>query len=645
LPGLASRDELSAEQKASLAKVESRFQAADKLHSQMTDRWDTYYALSMNWNRLAAQHAKARVPNDKDVVIQAMRRQFGEELFVPYAFTVIETNLPRILSSSPTIKVRPNDEDPQTLAACKPLERLYARDNAAMRYERKLQETVRSGLRYGLGVQKSYWQSKLRDGKALVPMESGPGNKLVDKKGIIVFEGPQVESVDVYDFFWDPAARDLETADYVIHRTWRTLDYISQRVEEGRIRRSENREGGWAELDMEKVKGMGSSTDRGKIWANRMMAAGMTDYQTEGNNLHEVWELHDRDKVITVLDRTLVVQEAANPFLHGDFPFQIYRPTIVEQEFCGIGEVQPISHLQFELNTMRGQRRDAATLALNRGYFYQVGGLDPSKIVTGVGVFNPVFGNPSEIIQPMPFTDIPQSGVSEEEALKSDIELASGLSEALVGASSAGETATGTQLVQQAANLRIRQKAKNLHVDLLVPETAQRKALYEAHITDEAQTQTVRVEDGTRPTGFAFIAVGPAEVTANVEPMPVDGSTEAENPAQKHNDATELASALAPFGEVVDTQKLVSYILSQHDVEKPEDWLKPQGPDPREGMAMHIGEALKQLGVPEDKIHQALELALQAQQGGEEPQPEGGGQAAPEPSPNGSEPTPAPTGG
>jgi hypothetical protein len=639
MPPLATKEDLTDDQKASLAKVESCFQAADKLHSSLVNRWDTYYALSMNWNRLSQQHAQANAPRDKDIVIQQLRRNFGDELFVPYAFTVIETNLPRILSSSPTIKAKPLDEDPTTLAACKPLEELYARDNAAMKYERKLQETVRSGLRYGLGVQKSYWQTKLRDGKKLEPMVSGPGNKVVDAKGNVVFEGPQVESVDVYDFFWDPSARDLETADYVIHRTWRTMEYIKDRVSEGKIRREEGKEGGWAELDLDKVKGMGSTTDRGKIWANRMVAAGMSDYQTEGNALHEVLEYHDRNRVVTVLDRTLVVQEGANPFLHGDFPFQIYRPTIVEQEFCGIGEIQPISHLQFELNTMRGQRRDAATLALNRGYFYQVGGLDPAKIKTGVGVFNPVFGNPDEVIQPMPFVDIPQSGVSEEEALKNDIELASGMSEALVGASSSGETATGTQLVQQAANLRIRQKAKNLHVDLLVPETTQRKALYEAHVTSPDQAQTLRVE---QPTGFAFISVGPEQVTANVEVMPVDGSTEAENPAQKHQEATDLTNSLAPLLEVMEPRKLAEYILTQHDIEKPSDWLKPEGPDPRGELAQHIGEALQQEGVPEDKIHKALEMALQAAQAKEQPQPEGG---SPEPSSNGAEPEPAPTGG
>jgi hypothetical protein len=608
---IAKKDDLTEEQKRCLQMVTDKFAAADKLHSQLRPRWNNFYGLSRNWRRLAVAHSQATAPNDKDVVQKEIRRQFGQELFVPYCFTVIETNVPRVLSRTPRYRGLPGDPKVQP-EHCRAMERLYERDSAAMKFERKLQETARSGFRYGLGVQKDYWEKKTRDGKKIAKKFFG-GQKVVDDQ-VVVFEGPQVESVDIYDFFWDPAARDLETASYVIHRTWRSTQYIKDRVSEGRKNRAEGRDQGWADLDLDAISRMGSATKRGEAWDGRLQAAGLSGYNTEGNDLHEVWEYHDRDQVITVLDRELLVQEDINPFLHGDFPFQIYRPTIVEQEFCGIGEVEPIAHLQWELNTLRGQRRDAATLALNRGYFYQVGTLDPSKIVTGAGVFNPVFANPNEVIQPMPFVDIPQSGESEEQAIKGDIELTSAMSEAVVGAGGE-ETATGTQLVQAAANLRIKQKAKNLHVDLLVPEAAMRKALYEQfYVTGEAG-QTVRIEDDTTPTGFAFIEVLPEAMAANIEMVPVDGSTEADDPAQKKHDASELAAALAPFAEQVNVPALIKYILGEHDIENAGDWLKeePAGPDVGQ-IVQQIGQAMREAGIPEDEVARILESALQAQQ-------------------------------
>jgi len=641
VPGLAKKDELSEDQKRCLQMVIDKFNAADKLHSQLVPRWNTFYGLSRNWRRLALAHQQTSSERDRDVVQQEIRRHFGQELFVPYCFTVIETNVPRVLSQTPRYRGLPGD-DTVTPEECRGLEQLYERDSRAMKYERKLQETARSGFRYGLGVQKDYWEKKTRDGKKIEKKYFGLGRKVVDDQ-IVVFEGPQVESVDIYDFFWDPTARDLETASYVVHRTWRSGQYIKDRVAEGRMNRAQGLDQGWVDLNLEAISRMGSATKRGEAWDGRLQASGLSGYNTEGNDLHEVWEYHDRDQVITVIDRELLVQEDINPFLHGDFPFQIFRPTIVEQEFCGIGEVEPIAHLQWELNTLRGQRRDAATLALNRGYFYQVGTLDPSKIVTGAGVFNPVFANPNEVIQPMPFVDIPQSGESEEQAIKGDIELTSAMSEAVVG-SGAEETATGTQLVQAAANLRIKQKAKNLHIDLLVPEAALRKALYEQFYVSEGRGQPVRVEDSTQPTGFAFIDVSPETMAANIEMVPVDGSTEADDPAQKKHDAMELANTLAPFAEYLNVPELVKYALGQHDIDNAGDWIKEPSSGPDIGqIVQHIGQAMREAGIPEDEITQILEAAVQT---GEAAQPQEPSGEAPGPESTAAAPAaPEPVGG
>lgn len=637
MPGLASPEEHTPEQKAIFEKVNGRFNGSEKLHKSFEPRWNTYYGLSRNYRRLQRQHAQANTPNDRDTVMQEFRRVFGEELFIPYIFTVIETNLPRIMASDPQISVKPNNPEDVTREACEPVKRLFERDQKKMAYELRLQETVRSGLRYGLGVQKMYWQSKFRKGMKVVPMSSGDGYKLETDKQILVYQGPMAESVDIFDFFWDPVAYDLASAGYVIHRTWRSMEYIEERVKEGQERRAKDENGGWVELDLEIVKGMGTSTGRGEVWAERMLAAGMSNFDTEGNKLHEVWEYHDRDFVYTILDRKLVVQASPNPFLHGDLPFQIYRPTMFEHEFCGIGEAEPIAHLQYELNTMRGQRRDAATLAMNRGYFYSRGMLNPAKVVTGAGVFVPVTGDPKDVIFPMPFQDLPASGVSEEQALKGDIEMTTGVSESSTGGGGE-ETATGTQLVQAAANQRIKQKAKNLHPDLLRPATAQQRELYRQHLTEEDQTQTIRVEDNTTPDGYVFIKCGPREINADIDVEPVDGSTEAENEAQKRNDAVQFMAAMAPFIEDVDVAAVLKYFLIQFGVDQPEELLKPPGP-PADQVVESIGKTMQEAGIPEDFIHQVLQAALQRlQETPEQPQPESGS------SPNGAAPKPEPVG-
>lgn len=647
-PPLGSRDEHSAEEKRLLDLVCKRWGAAEKLHQQYRPKWDQFYGLSRNWRRQKKALTQASTENDRDVVIDELKRQWGQELFIPYCHTVIETVLPRILSRDVQYRALPGDLSDAAHEAAEPLERLYERDAKAMSYTRKLQESARSGLRYGLGVHKDYWECRTRKGKSIAGYDTKAGYQVRDKR-ITVYEGPQNESVDIFNFRWDPSGHDLETCDYVIHRTWRSIDYIVDRVAEGTKNRAQGINRGWRELDIERIKKLSSGDGRAKVWAGRNEASGLSSNAAE-EELFEVWECHDREQVLVVLggESGILVEQNGNPFIHGDFPFAIFRPTIVEHEFVGIGEIEPIAHLQWELNTLRGQRRDAATLALNQGYFYQEGTLDPTQIALGPGMMNPVWGNPSEIMQPMNFRDIPQSGISEEQAIKADIELATGISEAVTG-TGGEETATGTQLVQAAANLRIKQKAKNLFVDLVRPETAHRESLYEQYVVAQGQSQTVRVEDATTPTGYRFIQVSPEMFLANVEVVPVDGSTEADDPAQKKHDAGELGMLLAPFAEQLNVPEFLKYALRQHDIEGVEKWVK-EGPSPAQvgsqtaqSVAQKFNEAMERAGLPEQLIQQILEAAhsnLDTEQSQEGPPPGAAPESEPPASSNGAAPEP-----
>jgi hypothetical protein len=613
---IGSPEDLTDQQRKTLALVKRKWESAEKLHAQYRPKWEVFYGLSRNYRRLQTARSQASTPRDQDTVMDLFRRVFGTELFIPYVFTVIETNVPRILASGPRMNVLPLDH--QAEESCPRLRHLYKRDADLIDYDTTLQEVARSGLRYGLGVMKTFWEEQWALKPTVETKYLGLSSKVVTKR-TCSHAGPQAEAVDIFDFRWDPAAKNIATSSYVIHRTWRSFEYIKEMVEAGRKRQAKGDTGGWFDLDLDKVKGMSSDRRRSDVMAGRMQAAGMDQFDssmTDGE--HEVWECHDGGtKVYTVLDQQLLVQDASNPYNHCEIPFQIYRPTLMEHEFVGIGEVEPLAHLQYELNMMRGQRRDAATLALNAGYFYQVGSLDPSKLVTGPGVFNPVFGNPSESIQQMPFRDIPQSGVSEEQALKGDIELTSGLSESSMG-TGGEETATGTQLVQAAANLRVKQKTKNLSKQLIAPAGRQWDSLYEQHILDEkTDSRSVRVEDGKDRSelgGYNFIKVSPEDARANVEIVPDESSMEPDDPQQKRNDARELVTSLAPFAEVLDLPVVLKYVLTQYGIEAPEDWIKSQTPPPAQDPAQivsAIGAALQQAGVEPELVEEAMQRALQ----------------------------------
>lgn len=602
---LGGTNDMSDRQKSLLEHVMGRLGEADKLHRQFRAKWDGYHALYRSYKETKRAFNQVRHENDRDEVRREMKREFGEELFVPYCYSTVETVVPRVLSNDPRMLALPNNQAAEHSRL--PVEKQFERDQNAMNYAMKLQDVARSGLIYGLGVGMTYWDERYRTTRERKKRLLLPG-ETVNRKSRKVFEGPGFEAVDIYDFFWDPSAKDMQTCDYVIFRAWRSMRYIKDQVSAGN----------WEELDLERVKGMAASTDRGSIWAERQAAAGISDADIGTTGLHEVLQYHDRDRVITVLDRALVVQEGENPFDHGDLPFQIFRPTPVPNEFVGIGEIEPITHLQYELNTMRGQRRDAATVALKRGYFIQRGAVEPEDWVMGPDAVVPTNFDPRESVFAMPIHDLPASSISEEEALKTDIVLTSGISESVAGTDtpSSSETATGRQLVQAQADLRIKQKSKNLVAELIRPAAAQTLDNYRQKVRKK---RTLRVDDPTTPTGYSFIEIGPKDFAADLEIMPEGGSVEPDSKAQKVADAIQMTQALAPFIERLDETQVLKHLLRSFGVPQPESWIRDaeaqpvqedqeeqgqegEGPD----VALMIGESMVQAGMSPEDAEQVL---------------------------------------
>lgn len=592
---IGEKDDLTDEEKSKLEHVLRSFERADKYHRLLRSRWNLYYGLYRNYRKLG-RDLKQSNPRDRDTISQEFVRVFGAELFIPYAFSTVETILPRILSTNPKMLALPRNQDGEH--SIEPVQAVFARDQKAIKYSLKLQDTVKSSLMYGLGVQKTYWNKEYRNGRKFEPRSLHSDEMQVKDDRRLVYEGPQAEDIDIFDFFWDPAAKDIATCGFVIHRLWRSTEYVADKVKCG----------DWSPLNMEMIKKNIGDQDRGGIWSDRMEAAGLKTGQENPGYLHEILEFHDREKVYTVLDRSLLVQDKRNPHHHGDYCFQIARTRRVPNEFCGIGEIEPIAHLQFELNTMRSQRRDAATLALNRGYFYRKGGIQKKDMITGPNAMVPVNDDPKDVMWPMPLADIPASSVSEEEALKADITLTTGISETFAGtaAPTSGTTGTEVQLMQAAVGERIKLSAQNVLDETVTDQAEQFRELYiQKYPSREGKdASVVRIADTLTPSGYSFVDVG-REDFMNTEIIPEAGSMAPENEAEKKANVTNLTQALAPVIERIDPAQLAKWSLEQFGINTPDSWIlpEPQGPDP----LVELMTGLVQVGeLPQPQVMQLL---------------------------------------
>jgi hypothetical protein len=136
-----------------------------------------------------------------------------------------------------------------------------------------------------------------------------------------------------------------------------------------------------------------------------------------------------------------------------------------------VSVIDPIEDLQRELDWLRTDRRWNAMMKLHQTYAYNDGVVDPAQIKIGPGRLIPVNGDPRDLLVPLTVGDIPNSGYQEEAALRADIERTTGVDDTVAGNDGgAAQTATGVQLVQAAAGVRIQAYTRRMELELIKPQ-------------------------------------------------------------------------------------------------------------------------------------------------------------------------------
>ena len=572
-----------------------------------TDKWERLFGEYNNSRKLIRD---GRInPRDRDSSdTSTLNRAFGGPMWIPLQFTTVETLVPRIVSRPPRMIVRPNREDAGAAAA--PIRDVLMAQQSAINWEMKLQAVVRQGVKFGLGVQKCFWTEEKK--KVLQPVYDEAGNLVSREEEIVHYRGPDARPVDIWNFFWDPTAYNIETSRFCIERVWRPYSYVCEMVKTQQ----------WFPVDLEQAKGWASPTGRSAAWSGRLDAAGASVGTADEGNLHEVLEWHDGERVWTLLDQRVVVVANRSPAFHREIPYQIFTPIVQEFEFVGKGVLEPQEDLQLELNTLRQQRRDAATLAMNPPKFYQAGAVsDPADLLkVGPRQAIKVFGPPSEVMHETQVRDVPGSGYREAEEIKRDAEKASGVGEGFAGGGFASETATGVQVEEAALGERVALMAKNLMWGVVRPAARQFFSLNRQY-AGQLGNQTVRVDDSDTPGGYRFVQVKPEDWLSDLDVTPDATSTQPENEPTRVANATALFNQLNGNPNVSQTESVL-HLLRANDVPNAEEWIQADPADPVE-IATAIGEELAAAGVPEELIEEAVSRVF----AGAQPDVDAGGPA------------------
>lgn len=390
----------------SLAKVIRDFEASwQYAQSSWHDRWERNYSLYHN-----------------------QRTDRGYEgitdTFVPMTFSTIETMVAALFGGKPRFNFTPPSDKPDqnTDILNSLLDYYWDKD----KWNVKVINWGRSMLMLGTGVVYVYWQG----------------------------DHPCIINVPMRDFFIDPTASSIENARYMGRRYLCTIEELKSYE----VVDPETGEMVPKYKNLDKISsqrgGDGSNTDK----EEKDMFYGSTVQDPENSQV-EVIEYWTNDQVITIANRSTVIEESENyykararnngeEYPKGLMPFAVLRNYVDESLFYATGEVDYIAGEQELLNDITNQNVDSVTYTLNQMYT-----LDPKY----AHMINEVENLPGAVypfeagaLQPIEQRPIPQDAFNERLNLKNEIRETTASNEIVKGVGDEN-TATATEINAQIA--------------------------------------------------------------------------------------------------------------------------------------------------------------------------------------------------
>lgn len=491
-----------------LNKVVMDYQHAEQSRSTRETKWQTWY-------KLFRSYAEKRDTGDNRA-----------NLFIPYVYSIVETVVPRlvstIFSSRPYIGILPVKEE--TVDNAKAMENLIDYQmTQKVGIVSVATSWIKEALIYGTSILKVGWDYEEDDvwvDEPIAVLFGTPIGTRRVKKRQPVKDDPLVEHIDLWDFYVDPEARDIDDAQYCIHKVYRDFEYLKNMEKLGIYKNIDEviklKKGNKNEL-FEEIGG-NQAFETGM--SNRLSLIGLQNIDKPTNKV-ELLEYWTDDRIIVVANRSVVIRNEENPYHHRKKPFVRLVDVLVPHEFYGIGEIEPIEDLQYELNSLRNQRMDNINLIINRMW----------KVVRGADIdLKQLVSRPGGIIEVDDMDDIQELEIQDTtrasienviELVRRDMDNADGVYDYARGETTdRRETATTASILSQAANERFK-----LKVTLMEDMGIRRLGVLLVQLNQQyiTTTKAIRIlgEDGMN-----FKEVSPDEIRGQFDVMPLGSSIE-----------------------------------------------------------------------------------------------------------------------
>lgn len=478
------------------------------------------------------------------------------QVFNPRAWSAIEMLVPRMMAKKPTVEYLPREDNDQTQSDIIADLFSYWWDKTGGFL--KLVEWVKSTAIYGTGIAKVYWCTKTRTVKRHVLDEMGQpllgedGNYLIEEEKVTTYDDPDLEIKSIYNVYFNPGATSPDNAKWIIEEYTKPLKDLEKENEETKIYKNLNK---LKNLVITKV-----SPDN-QYEKERHESAGndleQDDSTVENINLVEMWDMIENKQYILAAGE-IVIMERENPAWHGKSPYIKLVDSLVPHEWYGKGELFSIKGLQHALNTVRNQRLDNVTQAVNAMWKVR-GDIDETELVwqpNGIIHVNSDLDDAALVEYP----NITQNSYEEEKYLTGEMDHALGTADyTQIGDSNSDRTATGMSIKAEQINSRFYHKIQLMEEMALKVLGELVLALYQQYITTE---RVIRI---TGQSGNEWQPVGPQDIAGEYDCIVEAGSTQ---PINKEKDKEESINLLSIFGQDPDLKPEGRYELKVKALEK-----------------------------------------------------------------------------
>lgn len=478
---------------------------------------------------------------------------------------VLDTALVNIVAGRPRIRVRPRrPEDARSAKAMQACLNYYVDEDHLVE---KQPVFVQQGLIYGVTAAKNHWLYRKSDRQVpdvqVDPLTGVVQRRLVTRE-VVDRDGPTFEPWDMYDMWWDPAARSVDTAQYVVLRSWMTrAELEAQRYD------PESQAGLYQNLDL-----LYSSSSRQKpdTAQNRLLDSGAPSAYKDR---FEVWEVWRDDRLTVIGNRKVLLRDVPNPYWHGRIPIVVAqsRPDVFRVE--GISETELVDHLQQALWTVHNLRTDNMKMTVQRGFTYREGGVtDPNSLV-----YRPRFKWPVTDHDDVQFAappPLPAEAYNEDEILLRRLQYVTGITPAVSGAdlqSMDQSTATAAAVYTETAGRLLKFKAQQLQT-----KGFQRSFEMWAEMTKQFMDRDLAVQVAGAD-GEVWERYTPQDVVGSYD-IKVEGEEESLSRQQERSEAVQLLNAVGPLAQagLVNLRPVIERVAVAFNMDNVEALFAPAQP-------------------------------------------------------------------